>query len=131
MTQPAIAEIAPFFIVHNLSRALSFYRNRLGFEVKFEEPADDPFFGIVRRGGAMIMFKDLGVEPAHSWDAYVEVPDPDALAAEFAARHVEFSVPLGDTGDGLCGFELKDQDGYGLFFGRLLPGAARARTSRH
>jgi catechol 2,3-dioxygenase-like lactoylglutathione lyase family enzyme len=127
MTTPAIAEISPFFIVQNLSRALSFYRDRLGFEVKFEGPADDPFFCIVRRGGAMIMFKDLGVdpvpnykrEPAHSWDAYVEVPDPDALAAEFASRHVEFSVPLGDTGDGLRGFELKDPDGYGLFFGCL------------
>jgi hypothetical protein len=97
--------------------------------VIFEGPADDPFFGIVRRGGAMIMFKDLGVdplpnygrEPASSWDAYLEVPDPDALAAEFASRNVEFSEPLKDRDDGLRGFELKDSDGYGLFFGRLRP----------
>jgi hypothetical protein len=46
------------------------------------------------------------------------VPDPDALAAEFTSRGVMFSEPLKDTSDGLRGFELKDVDGYVLFFGR-------------
>jgi hypothetical protein len=52
------------------------------------------------------------------WNAYVYVPDPDALAAEFSSRHVEFSRPLQDDDDGLRGFELEDADGYVLFFGR-------------
>jgi hypothetical protein len=52
------------------------------------------------------------------WDAYVYVPDPDALAAEFAARGAVFSEPLKDTHDGLRGFEITDSDGYVLFFGR-------------
>ena len=46
------------------------------------------------------------------------VPDPDALAAEFAARGVPFAAPLEDTSDGLRGFIVKDPDGYGLFFAR-------------
>jgi catechol 2,3-dioxygenase-like lactoylglutathione lyase family enzyme len=129
LKRPEIDGISPFFIVQNLARALSFYRDRLGFEVIFEGPADDPFFGIVRRGGAMIMFKDVGVaplpnyrrEPAARWDAYLNVPDPDGLAAEFASRNVELSEPLKDTEDGLRGFELKDSDGYVLFFGRPRP----------
>ncbi len=126
MTRPDIARIAPFFIVKAAAGALSFYRDRLGFEVTLQEPADEPFFGIVRRGGAMILFKEVGVdplpnsrrEPAARWDAYLDVPDPDALAAEFASRNVEFSEPLKDTHDGLRGFEIKDADGYVLFFGR-------------
>ena len=40
------------------------------------------------------------------------------LAAEFSSRNVEFSDPRKDTDDGLRGFELKDGDGYVLFFGR-------------
>jgi catechol 2,3-dioxygenase-like lactoylglutathione lyase family enzyme len=44
--------------------------------------------------------------------------DPDALAEEFASRNVEFSEPLKDTHEGLRGFELKDADGYVLFFAR-------------
>lgn len=126
MTQTEISGVSPFFIVSDAPSALSFYRDRLGFEITFQEPAEEPFFVIVRRGGAMIMLKDVGVDPlpnykresAARWDAYLYVPDPDALAAEFTSRSVEFSEPLKDTHDGLRGFELKDADGYVLFFGR-------------
>jgi len=129
MTRPQISSISPFFIVQDAAAALLFYRERLGFDVTFQEPPENPFFGIVRRDGAMIMLKAVGVgplpnykrEPAARWDAYLNVPDPDALAAEFASRNVEFSEPLKDTHDGLRGFELKDSDGYVLFFGRPRP----------
>jgi len=126
MTRPGIAGISPFFIVADVVASLSFYRDMLDFEVVFQEPAEDPFFAIVRRDGAMVMVKSVGVEPLPNcerepqarWDAYLNVPDPDALATEFASRGVTFSVPLKDTHDGLRGFELKDVDGYVLFFGR-------------
>lgn len=126
MNHPEISGIAPFFIVQDAEAALAFYRDSLGFEITFKGPEDDPFFGIVCRGRAMIMLKSVGVdplpnyrrEPGARWDAYLNVPDPDALAAEFASRQVEFSEPLKDTHDGLRGFELKDADGYVLFFGR-------------
>ena len=130
MTEPDIAGIAPLFIVKSVPAALAFYRDQLGFAVTFQGPEpDDIFFGIVQRGAAMIMFKDVGVTPVPNytrdikqgiarWDAYLQVPDPDGLAAEFAARGIEFFEPLGDTDDGLRGFELKDADGYVLFFGR-------------
>ena len=126
MTKPEISSVSPFFIVHDGAAALSFYRDQLGFDITCQLPTDDPFFGIVRRGGAMILLKDVGVaplpnykrEPGARWDAYPYVLDPDALAAEFASRNVKFSEPLKNTHDGLRGFELKDADGYVLFFGR-------------
>ncbi|MDR3637828.1 MAG: VOC family protein [Isosphaeraceae bacterium] len=126
MTRAEIAGISPFFIVEDVAAALSFYREMLDFEVTFQEPADDPFFAIACRDRAMIMIKSVGVVPLPNckrhpwarWDAYVYVPDPDALAAEFATRGVTFSAPLEDTHDGQRGFELKDADGYVLFFGR-------------
>lgn len=126
MTRPAIASISPSFIVRNVSAAISFYCDMLGFQVEYQHPERDPFFAIVRRDGAMIFVKSVGVEPIPNYkrhpyarlDAYVSVPDPDALAAEFTSRGVSFSVPLKDTNDGLRGFELEDADGYVLFFGR-------------
>lgn len=129
MTQPEIGLISPCFIVQDAPAALSFYRDRLGFQVTHQEPADAPFFGIVQRGGAMLMLKDVGVPALPNlkrhewarWDAYLYVPDPDALAAEFASRQVEFSAPLKNSSDGLRGFELRDADGYVLFFGRPNP----------
>jgi catechol 2,3-dioxygenase-like lactoylglutathione lyase family enzyme len=130
MTEQEIGNAAPFFIVANVPRALAFYRDQLGFEITFQGPApDDIFFGIVQRGSAMIMMKDVGVKPIPNhtrdikqgiarWDAYVYVPDPDALAEEFASRNVVFFLPLQDNDDGLRGFEIKDADGYILYFGR-------------
>lgn len=137
MTRPTISSVSPFVIVADVPAALSFYRDMLGFEVTFRGPTpEDEFFGIVRSDGVMIMMKALGAvsdgqevivepvpnynrKPAFSWDAYLEVPDPDALAEEFASRDVPFSVPLTDSDDGLRGFVIKDIDGYGLFFGHL------------
>ena len=130
MTQAEVGGVAPLFIVRNVPAALAFYRDRLGFEITFQGPfPDDIFFGIVQRGRAMIMFKAVGVEPVPNytrdigqgiaaWDAYVYVPDPDALAAEFASRNIEFFKPLKNTSDDLRGFEIEDADGYVLFFGR-------------
>jgi catechol 2,3-dioxygenase-like lactoylglutathione lyase family enzyme len=126
MTRPVIKGIAPFFIVRSAAAAVAFYRDKLGFDITYQEPEHDPFFAIVYRGNAMLMFKAVEVDPlpnpardpAARWDAYINVPDPDALAAEFTSRGVTFSVPLKDTTDGLRGFELEDADGYVLFFGR-------------
>jgi len=126
MKRSEISGVSPFFIVQDAAAALSFYSSELGFEVTFQEPSDTPFFGIVSRGGAMVMLKAVGVDPLPNskressarWDAYFYVPDPDGLAAEFKSRSVSFSEPLKDTHDGLRGFEVKDPDGYVLFFGR-------------
>jgi catechol 2,3-dioxygenase-like lactoylglutathione lyase family enzyme len=129
MTSPnraTVGAMTPLFIVRELSAALAFYRDKLGFEVTFTMPADNPFFGIVQRDRAMLMLKDVGVDPLPNsqrnpsarWDAYVYVPDPDTLAAEFNSREVKFSKRLMDTSDGLRGFEVTDTDGYVLFFGR-------------
>jgi catechol 2,3-dioxygenase-like lactoylglutathione lyase family enzyme len=84
MTQAEIGGVSPFFIVRNVPAALAFYRDQLGFEITFQGPADDDiFFGIVRRGRSMIMFKDVGGsasnyqrEAGARWDAYFYVPDP-------------------------------------------------------
>ena len=130
MSKRAISSIAPLFVVKNVPATLAFYRDRLGFDITFQGPEpDDIFFGIVQRGGAMLMFKDVGVDPVPNytrdvkqgiawWDAYLYVADPDALAAEFASRNVEFFEPLKDDDDGLRGFEVRDADGYVLYFGR-------------
>lgn len=130
MEKAEVGIAAPLFIVRNVPATLAFYRDKLGFEVTFEGPEpDDLFFGIVERGRAMIMFKDIDVDPVPnytrdighgiaSWDAYIYVADPDALFDEFASRNVDFKVPLLNNSDDLRGFEVKDINGYIVYFGR-------------
>jgi len=127
MTRPSLQAISPSFIVSDVDQTIAFYRDMLGFEVRFQEPAQDPFFAIIGRDGAQIFIKaERGISPVPNstrhphlrLDAFVYAADPDAVAADFAARGASFSVPLMDTHDGLRGFEIRDPDGYVLFFGR-------------
>jgi catechol 2,3-dioxygenase-like lactoylglutathione lyase family enzyme len=127
MTRAKTGAISPFFIVSDVSRTIAFYRDKLGFEVRWQQPDRNPFSAIVGRDGAQIFVKsEKDVPPLPNpkrhphmrWDAFVYVADPDALAAEFADHGAAFSVPLKDTSDGLRGFEICDPDGYTLFFGR-------------
>jgi catechol 2,3-dioxygenase-like lactoylglutathione lyase family enzyme len=120
--------ISPFFIVEQLQQSLNFYVDKLGFEVRYTGPAEDPFWAIVGREKISIMLKaitpDIKPAPNHSrhkwarWDAYISAADPDSLFEEYRAAGVSFHQSLKDDGDGLRGFEVKDADGYVLFFGR-------------
>jgi catechol 2,3-dioxygenase-like lactoylglutathione lyase family enzyme len=127
MTRPITQAISPCFIVSNVDQTIAFYRDKLGFEARFQAPDQDPFFAVIGRDGAQLLIKsdkDVLPLPNHKrhhymrWDAFVYAPDPDALAAEFDRNGAAFSTPLEDTHDGLRGFEICDPNGYILFFGR-------------
>ncbi|HUO16959.1 MAG TPA: VOC family protein [Verrucomicrobiae bacterium] len=123
----AIEHISPFFIVSNVDQTIAFYRDKLGFETRFQQPNRNPFFAIIGRGGAQLFLKsqknispvpNSTRHPSMRWDAFVYTSDPDALATEFEQMGATFGVPLRDTHDGLRGFEISDPDGYVIFFGR-------------
>ena len=127
-----LTSISPFFIVANLEAAVSFYVDKLGFEVRFIGPEDDPFFAIVGRDGISIFLKEIAADvmpvPNHTrhewarWDAYILAADPDSLYEEYRSGGVAFHQDLRDDDDGLRGLEVADADGYVLFFGRPIPG---------
>ncbi len=123
--------IAPFFVVDDLQMSLDFYCSKLGFEVAYTGGGDGQgkdFFGIVRRDAVMVMLKSITPEihpqPNHSrhlwarWDAYIHTSDPDSLYREYVARGVSMHSELADSSDGLRAFEVIDNSGYVLCFGR-------------
>ena len=123
--------ITPFFIVDNLSETLDFYQSKLGFKLLYKGGSDgqcDDYWAFVGRDQIMIMLKaitpELHPQPNHSrhewasWDAYVNTSDPDALYAEFQSRQVAMHRELDNTSDGLRAFEIADNNGYVLCFGR-------------
>jgi len=120
--------ISPSFIVENLEASVAFYVDKLGFEVRFIGPDDDPFWAIVGRDNISIFLKaiapDIKPVPNHTrhewarWDAYISAADPDSIFEEYSSKEVSFHQPLKNDEDGLRGFEVADADGYILFFGR-------------
>lgn len=123
--------VAPFFIVDDLSATLAFYQAKLGFAVLYQGGGDgegEDLFAIVGRDQVMVMIKVIAPEvhpqPNHSrhewarWDAYFGTDDPDSLYAEFLETAVPIHRALANTGDGLRAFEIPDNNGYVLCFGR-------------
>jgi catechol 2,3-dioxygenase-like lactoylglutathione lyase family enzyme len=123
----------PFFIVNDLPATLDFYQSRLGFQLAYRGGGDedtDDYWAFVRRDDVMLNFKhirsDVHPQPNHSrhpwarWDVYIYTDDPDSLYAEFLAKDVPMHSALADTSDGLRAFEIEDNNGYVLCFGRPL-----------
>ncbi len=120
--------IMPCFIISDLKISVSFYVDKLAFDVLYIGPDEDPYWAIVGRDNISIMLKAVAPEikpipnrTRHEWaptDAYISVAEPDALFEEYRSRGVTFSTPIHDNSDSIRGFEIKDADGYLLFFGR-------------
>ena len=128
-TKKNLASISPFFIVKNLQASISYYIDRLGFQLDFQGPDDHPYYAGVSRDGIGIMLKailpDVLPQPNHTrhewarWDAYIYTLNPDVLFAEFSQRGASFVKTLSFIDEGLWGFEVTDADGYVLAFFRL------------
>ena len=113
--------VNPFFIVDDFQAAVSYYIDRLGFELDFQGPdGDQPFYGRVSRDGVGIMLKavlpDVHPRPNRTqhewarWDAFILASDPDALHEEFRQSGVSFVNELSQVDVGLWGFEIEDDE---------------------
>jgi len=125
--------VSPFFIVDDLKATIGFYKSQLGFDVRYKGGGDenhDDFWAFLGRDNVMLMFKAIapGVHPQPNrsrhewarWDAYIYTDDPDSLYQEFISRSVPMHRDLANTNDGLRAFEIADNSGYILCFGRPL-----------
>jgi uncharacterized glyoxalase superfamily protein PhnB len=118
-----IRQIAPQFFTIDLAATLAYYKDKLGFEC-LGAWHDPPVYAIVARDEQKIHFR-VADPPTPSpdkyadelLDAYVIVEDVDALYAEYAARGVGFTRPLGDMPWQSREFVVKDCDGRLLAFG--------------
>jgi len=124
-----LASIRPSFIVKDLQTSITYYRERLGFQLDFQGPDGGPFWAGVSRDGIGIMLKAVAPDvlpcpnhTRHEWgplDALIYSMDPDALFDEFNRRGASFATTLSFIEEGLWGFVITDADGYRLSFFQL------------
>jgi catechol 2,3-dioxygenase-like lactoylglutathione lyase family enzyme len=128
-----LKSVTPFFIVDDLEATIAFYQSKLGFDVCYKGGGDgstNDYWVFMGRDRIMLNFKAITPEvhpqPNHSrhewarWDAYILTDDPDSLYQEFRGRQVPMHQELINTDDGLRAFEIIDNNGYVLCFGRPL-----------
>jgi uncharacterized glyoxalase superfamily protein PhnB len=117
--------------VPNLERSTVFYRDRLGFTVR---DMAEPGWRWFERDACVIMVGECpdAVAPAdlgdHSYFAYVEVSNVDALHSEFAAGGVEVIKPLRDEPWGMREFSVRTVDGHRIMFGGRPGGTGTGRA---
>jgi len=128
-----LKSVTPFFIVDDLEATIAFYQSKLRFDVWYKGGGNgdiNDYWVFMGRDQIMLNFKAITPEvhpqPNHSrhewarWDAYIYTDDPDSLYQEFVGRQVPMHQELTNTHDGLRAFEIIDNNGYVLCFGRPL-----------
>ncbi len=109
--------------VPDLERSTGYYRDVLGFDVQWQ---DVPGWRLFVRDACLVMAGECPDAPPardigdHSYVAYLEVQDVDALHAELGARGVEVVKPLRDEPWGLREFGIRTIDGHRMMFGEAL-----------
>jgi len=120
----AVAEIVclvPQFLVDDLPQAVTYYRDRLGFETDF---IYESFYASVSRDGFSIHLKcapKILADRAHRkrnehLDAFVGVRGIEALYDEFISKGANIIRSLDDRPWGCKDFYVEDLDGYLLCF---------------
>lgn len=132
-TQPNVKEIVPFFGVSNMEASLKFYVDGLGFKLKYkwipDRPEDHPDGRIrwcwLTLGNASLMLQEFWKGGRHTnvpedklgvgISLNFQCADSLALYREFKSRGIEIPKrPF--VGNGLWMVNVKDPDGYELFF---------------
>ena len=118
--RPRIAPWAFVLAVPDLGKSAAYYRDFLGFQVRWEEASD---WRLVERDGVRVMLgrcpsdmrpSELG---SHNWFGYLEVDDVDALHAEITARGATCSAPQA-THYGMREIVVTTVDGHRIVFGQ-------------
>ena len=126
MTNARLGPAIPILDVRHIEEAISFYTDRLGFDVDFRYEKDPENYAGVRRDDVRLHMHRQ--EESHFDNGTfgrlkfrIPVDDPDSLYAEFRAMGVlEDDVMVHDTRWGTREFGFRDPDGNGLVFFKIL-----------
>lgn len=118
-----IESLSPILSVTELSTAIAFYRDTLGFDVAWVW-GDPPDIAAVCRDGAEIMLTQRpGAKPAGAGHVYLGVSDIDAYYAALIENGVPLIVPIGDRPYGMRDFRVADPSGNELSVGQAVAGS--------
>ena len=114
--------VGPVIQVPDVSSAVSFYCDQLGFDRDFVV-GEPPDHGSVTRGRVGIQFtlpsKQFSLTDYPGW-IYLFVENIDALANEYSQRGVTFTQQLGTRDHGMREFEITDLNALRLRFGQYV-----------
>jgi len=113
-----VKEVVPFLSVSSMERSIHFYIDGLGFEMKHKwEPDGQLRWCWITLGGASLMLQQfLNTPPPVPGGINLTFMCDDAIALyhDYRSRGLNPSEP--EVGNGLWVTQVKDPDGFKLFF---------------
>ena len=126
MTPARLGPAIPILDVRHIEEAISFYVDRLGFDVDFRYEKHPENYAGVRRDDVRLHMRRQEQDHFENGAAgrlrfRIPVDDPDALHTEFKAMGVfDGKVDVRDTEWGTREFEFRDPDGNSLVFFKII-----------
>jgi uncharacterized glyoxalase superfamily protein PhnB len=118
----------PVLPARDVSEAVKFYVERLGFELRGQDSEEHPEYAVIRRGSVVLHLqfqfeKDFEAGTAGQAMLRLEVDDPDLLFEEYKGKGVfHAGTELRNTEWGTREFAFWDLNHNGLTFMKDLPG---------
>lgn len=128
MNNAKFLEVNPVLPVKNVSQAIEYYVNKLGFRLRFTDTPNEPRYAGIERGGVRLHlqwhdaseFEEAGDVASRRVDTVslrFVIDDADILFEEYKDKDVFHSrTDILDTAWGTREFAFYDLDGNGLFF---------------
>jgi len=108
--------------VHSLSLSVKYYTQELGFTLTAEHPG----WAFLKRDSFSLMLGECedAIDPKnlgdHSYFAYIDVDDVDALHAEYASHNVTIHKTPKSEPWGMREFSIETIDGHRIMFGQAV-----------
>jgi uncharacterized glyoxalase superfamily protein PhnB len=113
------APAQPMLHAASLAETMTFYVDRLGFDVEATWPEDAPTWCLLTSGPVRLMFTcELSVAPALTGSLYFYPDDVDAFFAAVTGEGTAVLTAPRDEPWGMREFALEDPNGYLLKFGQ-------------
>lgn len=122
MTATRFESIAPIFAVRDLSRAIRFYQDALGFDLAWSwgEPAH--IAAVCRDAVEITLTEKPDAQAVGPGRIYLRVSGIDALYTTLWQAGAQVLVTIGDRAYGMRDFRVADPSGNEIDIGQIIPG---------
>ncbi len=123
MTPAKLESVSPILSVHDLRKAIAFYRDVLGFELAWSWGTPADIAAVCRDNIEITLTQRAGAKPAGAGHLYLGVSGIDAWHARTEQAGAIFVVPIADRPYGMRDFRIADPSGNEISIGQTIAGS--------
>jgi len=121
-----LESVSPILTVHDLSQAIEFYRDTLGFDLAWSWGAPPDIAAVCRDNVEITLTQRADAKPAGASHIYLGITGVDTYYSRISQAGVKIVVPIGDRSYGMRDFRIADPSNNELSIGQAIAGDSEA-----